>query len=140
MRPTTTRLVVLLALLGASACAAIQQSEAIDAERWLAAAGFQMRLADTPQRLEKASSLPQRKLVPMRGEDGSLRFVYADATFCKCIYAGTQAAYDRYQRLRITQEISQENQSAASDALTVSDQMAANDWDWGVWGPWAPWW
>src|SRR5215831_2331909 len=83
MRLMTTRLVVILALLGASGCAAIQQSEAIDAERSLAAAGFQMRFADTPQRLAKASSLPQRKLVPMRAEDGSLRFVYADATFCK---------------------------------------------------------
>jgi hypothetical protein len=113
------------ALFTLSGCAAIQQSEAQSTERTLAAAGFQMQFAKTPDQMAKVTALPQRKLTRTAGPDGALRFVWADATDCQCLYVGTEAAYDRYRKLGIQQEIAEEN------------EMAEMDWDsWGGWGPW----
>lgn len=116
----------LLAMLALAGCAAIQRSDAMDTERTLAAAGFQMKFAKTPEQIAKAESLPQRTLTPTPGPDGQNRFVWADAKYCKCIYVGTEAAYDRYQRLAVRQQIA-ENVEAAS-------------MNWGAWGGWGPWW
>ena len=120
------------ALLGLSllvaGCAA---QEAIQTERLLAASGFQMRLADTPQRLAQLETLPQMKLTPQQ-RDGELTYVYADAKECKCIYAGTEAAYQRYEKLAVQQKIAEERLAAAQE-----EQL--NRLDWGMWGPWGPW-
>lgn len=112
------------ALLASAGCAAIQKSEAIDTERQLAASGFQMRLANTAERMQKAESLPQMKLVPIEHK-GETRFVYADATNCQCIYVGTEAAYDRLQKLKIKTDLAQEQ----IDAEMNLDAF-------GPWGPW----
>ncbi len=37
--------------------------------------------------------------IPRGGADGQPRYVYADTAGCKCLYAGGQAAYDKYQRM-----------------------------------------
>jgi len=113
------------ALLLAVGCASVEKSMTIDQERKLAAAGFQMKFATTPEQMEKAAALPQHKLTPAPGPDGNTRFIWADATDCKCIYVGTPAAYDRYQKLQIEENIA-ENEEAAS-------------MDWGRWGVWGPW-
>ncbi len=47
-------------------CAAMQQDNTQTTEQTLAAAGFQMKLADTPAKLAQLQSLPQRKLVPQQ--------------------------------------------------------------------------
>lgn len=121
----TTVLLAVVALLVSTGCAAIQKSEAMGTERKLAAAGFQMKFATTQAQIAKTASLPQYKLTPSPGPDGATRFVWADATDCKCVYVGTEAAYDRYRRLEMEQRIA-ENEEAAS-----------MDWDgWGAWGPW----
>jgi hypothetical protein len=111
-------------VVAATGCTAIRQSSAVDHERTLAAAGFQMKLADTGERATQVAGLPQRKLtrVPYQGE---IRWVYADSQFCKCAYVGTEAAYDRYQRLVVGQRIAEEEQEA--------------EMNWGGWGAWGPW-
>ena len=106
-------------------CAAIRQGEAIDTERALAASGFQMKMADTPQKVQQVQSLPQRKLFP-QNIDGDVRYVYADATYCKCVYAGSQKSYQNYAKLQEQEEIAQDREMAATN--------------WGPWGPWGPWW
>jgi hypothetical protein len=106
-------------------CATIEKDQAMDNERSLAAAGFQMKIARTPEQQAKVASLPQRRLTPTTGPEGKNRFVYADAKFCNCIWVGTSAAYDRYQKLEVEQRIA-ENMEAAS-------------MNWGAWGAWGPW-
>lgn len=114
-----------LVLLASSGCAMIQKSDAMDTERTLAAAGFQMKFASTPEQTAKTAALPQRTFSRSAGPDGYARFVWADATYCKCIYVGSEAAYDRYQRLVITEDVADENLNASMN------------WDaWGGWGPW----
>ncbi|MCG6862119.1 MAG: hypothetical protein LJE70_12690 [Chromatiaceae bacterium] len=113
-------------LLVAAGCAEIQKSNAIATERELAAAGFQMKFAKTPEQVAKVGSLPQRKLTHTAGPDGQNLFLWADATDCKCLYVGTEAAYDRYEQLSINQQIAIDNEMAAMN--------------WGAWGAWGPLW
>jgi len=117
----TVVLCSLVALLAGSGCAAIQRSDAMDTERLLAASGFRMQLADTSERMAQVNAMPQRKLTPVpQGSEN--RFVYADATYCKCMYVGTEEAFDRYQKLSTQQQIAQDQEAAAMN--------------WGAWGPW----
>jgi hypothetical protein len=96
-------------------------------EQQLAAAGFQVWYADSPQKLANLEALTQRQLVA-HPYDGGIRYVYADADGCKCVYAGNQLAYDEYQKM------------AAGDKVAGPGVMAAEmnkdaAMDWGVWGP-----
>ena len=62
--------VALLVLLGG--CASIRPHEAADAEQDLAAAGFQLRLADTPERAQELAAMPPLKIVA-RTQDNDAR-------------------------------------------------------------------
>src|SRR5687767_11955018 len=66
------RRVVMLGLIVAlplAGCAAIQRSEAKDTEQLLAAAGFQAKPAETPEKLTNLRTMPPRKLVS-QSKDG----------------------------------------------------------------------
>jgi len=129
------RAVAALAILGMalSACATIRSHQAARTERLLAAAGFQMKLADTPDKMARLEALPQMKLVPHTRGDGQLFFLYADAKDCKCLYVGTQEAYQRYQKLEVQQKIVEDQRMTAQ----MNEDAAL---DWGMWEPWGPWW
>jgi hypothetical protein len=112
--------------VGFSGCAGMRDREAIQTERVLAASGFRMKLADTPEKLAHLQTLPQRTLSPHK-KDGAIWYVYADATACKCVYAGPEDAYQRYQKIALEQKISRQNAEAAQ-----MDEDASMDW--GMWG------
>ena len=75
----TSGLVWLLA-----SCQAVQNQEAQSTEQVLAAAGFQMKEATTPQQLANLEAMTQRKIV-IHDQNGQPRYVYADAEGCKCV-------------------------------------------------------
>lgn len=120
--------VLVLIVVGfvATGCKMIESREAMDKERVLAAAGFHMKFADTPEKIAHLETLPQRKLVP-QDHDGEPWYVYADSTHCKCIYVGNEAAYQRYQKLAIQQQLAEDQVMAAS----MNENAAMN---WGLWG------
>ena len=113
---------VVVALAG---CAAVRNSAAAETEKSLAAAGFEKKFADTLEKRAQLATLTQRKLVP-HPDDGAVRYVYADATSCKCIYIGDQAAYERYQELAIQQRI-------ANEQRIHTDINEGANIDWSVW-------
>jgi hypothetical protein len=113
-------LIVALPLVG---CAAIQRSEARDKEQLLAAAGFQAKPADTPEKLANLKTMPPRQLVS-QVKDGNFVYSYADPDYCQCLYVGGPKEYSAYQHLAVEKEIAQEEREAAMD--------------WDMWGPW--WW
>ena len=117
----------LLAAALVSGCTAMRRDEADHVEKTLAAAGFQMKLADTPEKLAKLQQLPVRKIT-VRDHKGAQMFVYADPDFCKCLYAGTEEQYARYRQLAIQQKIAQEQVQSAE----MNEDAAMN---WGMWGP-----
>ena len=115
---------VLVAVL--AGCQMVETSEAEDTEQVLAAAGFQMKVATTPEQMANLEKLSQRKLV-IQEQNGQTRYVYADAQDCKCVYVGSERNYDEYQRLSVKEQIAEANADAALN------------WDgWGPWGPWGP--
>lgn len=111
-----------------TACAAIERDEVTDIEQMLAASGFQIKYADTPDKKAHLQTLTQLKLVPHNDKD-SVKFIYADAKYCQCLYAGDQSAYQRYQQLAFQKSIADEQRQAAM----MNEDAAMN---WGMWGPW----
>jgi hypothetical protein len=126
-RMTWLKSMAIIAVLGIAlvGCAAMKKSEATDTEQLLSAAGFKMKLADTPEKLAHLKTLTQLKVVP-HDRNGKMYYVYADAADCQCLYAGNQEAYQRYEKLAVKQNIAQMNEAASMD--------------WGMWGPWGPGW
>jgi hypothetical protein len=111
-----------------AACAAIEKRETTQTEQLLSAAGFEMRPADTPAKLADLERLQQHKVV-RHERDGETTYVYADATDCKCLYSGNQDNYDQFQKLRVQEDVAQQEMMAAE-----MNQQAAMNWE--MWGPW----
>jgi hypothetical protein len=117
--------VITLALLGGlltlSGCASIRQKEAADTGRLLTEAGFQQRLADSPERLAHLRTMSPLKLVA-RNKDGQVIYTFADPERCRCLYVGGAKEYAAYQQLAAQHEVSREVDAAAAP--------------WGPWGSW----
>jgi hypothetical protein len=96
----------------------------------LAAAGFVMRPASTPERQAMIARLPQHQFV-IRQNGDVIHYVYADSTVCGCLYVGTQQAYDQYRSNQLAQHIADQNQLAAQEYNDAA-------WNWEMWGPWGP--
>jgi hypothetical protein len=60
----------------------------------LGTAGFDLKMADTPAKLERIKKLPQLQLAQVEHK-GRQVYVYTDAQGCQCLYAGDENAYRR---------------------------------------------
>ena len=120
--------------LAVAGCTTIKKGNARRTEQLLAAGGFKMQLATTPEQLAHLEEMTQRKIT-IHSQNGETRYVYADALECKCVYVGDEHAYQQYQKLQVQQNIADENQMSAQ-----MNEDASMDWGmWGPWGPWGPW-
>ena len=61
------------ALLILTGCAMIEKTNATDTEQVLAAAGFTMKLADTPEKLDNIAAMTQRKVVA-HSKNGTVQY------------------------------------------------------------------
>ena len=109
---TMTKLISVFLMLALAGCAMNRNQKAVEMERLLTASGFKMRLADNESKLAQLEELPQRKLVAQNW-GGKVRYVYADASNCKCAYVGDEAAYKRFQDLAAQRQITEEDRRAA---------------------------
>jgi hypothetical protein len=114
---------VALILVGVTGCATLQAAATRSDERVLAAAGFHMQLADTPERVAELQSLPPRTLMS-RPHNGGVSYVFSDPAGCHCLYVGGDREYQEYQRLRLDKERALEKQRVDDDS--------GNCWGW----PW----
>ena len=125
----TTPILPLVALgLSVTGCAAIRAHQTVETEQVLAAAGFQMKPADTPEKFAHLQTLTPRKVVRYT-RDGQPQYVYADPETCKCLYVGDEQRYQKYQELSLQKQIADEQMSAAQTNWDAS-------MNWGAWGPW----
>ncbi len=120
---------LVLALGALSACETPQQRVA-EHEDNLAAAGFIVRPANTPERQAMLKRLPPNRFV-MRTKGDVVHYVYADPLVCGCLYVGSQQAYNQYKRHQQEQNLADQQQMTAE---TYSDPA----WSWNAWGPWGP--
>jgi hypothetical protein len=93
-------------------------------EDMLAAAGFTVVPANTPQRQTSLATLPPHKFVQQVRNNGVV-FIYADPSVCGCLYVGNQGAYDRYRANVFAKKLADEQ------AFTAQ----VNEMNWGPWGP-----
>ena len=94
-------------------------------EQLLAATGFEMKLADTPEKFANLNTLtPRRTLIPQERDD-RLFYVYADPDLCKCLYVGNSSQYERALQKGF----------ANDQFIAVGEQLNALAWD--LWAPWA---
>ncbi len=110
--------------LGVAGCVSPQQ-QVSQKEDLLAAAGFQVRLADSPHRVAAMKRLPPNRFVT-KVVNGNLVYLYADPLDCGCVYFGTQQNWDAYKGEMFAKQIANEQQMTA-----IMNQEA---WDWGPWG------
>ena len=98
------RVLVALTVLSlvVAACATLQESGVTDVEGLLERAGFGKMPADTPQKLAHLKSLPQHRLIHHE-RDGKKYVLYADATYCVCVYVGNETQLQHYRNLEIQQ-------------------------------------
>src|ERR1700759_1865151 len=84
-------------LLATSVAVAACANQVQNKEDMLAAAGFKLVPANTPQRQTSLALLPPHKFVH-QVRNNAVVFIYADPTICDCLYIGNQVAYDRYRQ------------------------------------------
>jgi hypothetical protein len=92
-------------------------------ENLLSAAGFKAMPATTPQQQAHLKTLPAHK-VTMVVRDGKTYYVYPDQPH-KVLYVGQEAQYQEYQRLRLQNQMAEEQVQAAE---------MNSDAAWGAWG------
>jgi hypothetical protein len=131
-RVGVSRLALVGLLLGVAALTGCetQQQRVTEHEDNLAAAGFIIRPANTPERQAMLTRLPAHKFV-MRQQGDTIHYVYADPLVCGCLYVGTQQAYNQYKANQLQQHLADEQ---AMSAQQYSDAA----WNWNSWGPWGP--
>jgi hypothetical protein len=123
-------IVALVVVMGIVSACQTQQQAVAQHEDNLAAAGFIVRPANTPERQAMLHRLPPHKFV-QRVNGDNVHYVYADPLVCNCLYVGSQQAYDQYKRDRQQKRLADEQQM---NAEMYSDPA----WSWNAWGPWGP--
>jgi hypothetical protein len=112
--------------LGLTGCQT--QSQVAQQENALAAAGFQVQIANTIARQSMMNRLPADQFVA-RVHDGVTHYVYADPD-CGCLYVGTQHAFEQYVS-------NQQLDIGNAERQAIQDYVDPT-WDWAAWGPWGP--
>ncbi|MBU0735258.1 MAG: hypothetical protein KKG10_14015 [Proteobacteria bacterium] len=120
---------IVLAALGLvlGGCVSLQKNTVADVEGLLARAGFRKMVADTPQKLAHLKTLPQHKLTHHE-RDGNKYVLYADATYCTCLYVGDETSLQHYRNLEI-----QQNENPL-ELLNQPDIVTGQEWS-DIWGP-----
>ena len=112
-----------------SGCAAIEKADRSNTERLLAAAGFKVLPANSPQRLTSLEAMTPYKVErKLKGDEVYYFYACPDQSLA---YIGNQSDYSKYRELEIQQELADQNTMASESAV-----LAAQQWtDWRAWGP-----
>lgn len=127
VRSVSHFLITVCAITALAACQT-QQQRITEHEDKLAAAGFTVKPANTPERQAMLHKLPPNKFV-QRVHGDEVHYVYADPVVCNCLYVGSQQAFNQYKR-------DQQQQRLADQQEMTAEMYSDPAWNWGAWGPW----
>lgn len=107
--PSCLRAALIAALVaGGLACASLESAyhsfDAEENEKLLKTAGFQVKAADTPPRIEALKSLAPGQISRV-GRGGTIYYVFSDPYECRCFWVGNETQYQRYRRLEAEAEL-----------------------------------
>jgi hypothetical protein len=120
--------IIATALLCAVSAGVAQAQQQLVTDMKLEDAGFVIRRADTPDKLQRAQLLPSRKFVA-RVKAGKRYYLYADTELCKCVFVGSPDALKMFRDLRRPQQADNVMQSGASPSTEVIDDLADDRWN-----------
>lgn len=124
-------------VLGLGACASMHD-RVQSKEDMLAAAGFDVHPATTPQREAALKSLPPNKFVT-RAKGDHVEYLYADPLVCNCLYTGDQQAFNTYKRDVFQRHLADQQQLTAE--MYQEPPRWWYGWSWSPWGWRGPaWW
>jgi hypothetical protein len=131
-RSSTFVALMILAIGAALSLAACETQSQMVAQREdnLAAAGFIVKPANTPERQQMLHRLPPHTFV-QRVNGDAVHYVFADPLVCGCLYVGTQQAYNAYK-------LHEQQKNLADEQAMTAQSYADPAWNWGAWGPWGP--
>ena len=112
-------------VLSLTGCAALRAQDMRATERMLGAAGFQMKAADTPEKVAHLQALTPGKIIRYE-QNGQASYVYVDRNVCRCLYAGTEQQYRAYRTLARQQTIADESK--------VVEEESSDARGYGIWG------
>jgi len=115
--------IALVALM--AGCTSMRENNAPHKEKMLVSAGFQQRVANTPEK-QKALAALEPYRIQERTKQGKSYYVFPDPSQ-NCVYIGSATEYAAYKKLRMADK--QNDQAQLQTA-----QMSAMEW--GYWGPW----
>ncbi len=121
----TLALTLSLVFAGLTAC---ETQRVEQREDNLAAAGFVIKPANTPERIAMLKRLPPHKFVTHASGD-TVHYIYADPLVCGCLYVGTQQAYNQYKANQLQKNL-------ADEQLMTAQTYSDTAWNWHAWGPW----
>ena len=128
--PPTVFILLLYALV--FGCAGTQKTSSLQMDELLVRAGFELRTADTSNKLQFIKSLPLKKVVA-KNENGKLHYLYVvDTSSCKCMYVGDGQDYQRLHQM--IKELQMEENSATtrfSGPVMLEDEALDPDSTWG---------
>jgi hypothetical protein len=119
------RILLILApglFMALAGCAGKHVNKTLHAEEALAAAGFQLKMADTPAKIERISGIPQKRVVWAMIKDREF-YLWADAAGCRCYYKGTRQNYEQLLQNRWEEKADQHTnwyQAQHDDPLWLS--------------------
>lgn len=101
----------------------------------LSAAGFRMLPADSNDKMNHLTALPQLQVRYFGGKDGAMQYWMADANFCQCLYVGDEKAYQRYQNFRLQQRLAEQQQMASEEQMMAAQEEQAEMMNPFLFGP-----
>jgi hypothetical protein len=116
------------AALTCSALAACAAQRIENREDLMAAAGFTVIPANTPDRESELLTLPRDRFVMRTATNGQLEYVFADPMDCNCLYVGNQGNYAAFRSELFQQHLANE---AELTALTYQNAGNWNGWKLG---------
>jgi hypothetical protein len=93
------------------------QEQAAKMEPMLSAAGFTMLPADTPESQAKLSSLLPVQVQYYIGKKGRLHYYMADPYYCRCMYIGSEQAYQQYEKIKLNEQFQEQEGEINRESL-----------------------
>lgn len=129
---TTSTVFVILLFALTIGCAGTQKMSALQMDELLVRAGFELRTADTPNKLKFIESLPQQKVVAKKQNEKLYYLYVVDTSSCKCMYVGDGQDYERlHQMIKEHQMEEKMATTRYSDPVMLEGEALDPDSTWG---------
>ncbi len=88
------------------------QQQALEIEPMLQAAGFSELPAVTADQATRLKTLPPLALNYFDDKNGVRHYWVADPEFCKCLFHGDEASYQRYENIKLQNQVAERDRRA----------------------------